>query len=221
MKKQVSFPIILTMLSLYGIAQNSLPLKIWEGKKSLPLVFYISGDGGFNQFSTEVCTAINKAGYTVTAMNSRSYFWEKKSPEQAAADIGRYLEPELASGNYPNLIFIGYSFGADVLPFIINRLSPALKEKLKSVVLLSCSDYTDFEIHLLSFFSINQKNGSNILSAINSMDVPKGAILFGADEPGIDPKAVRLKNFPVITLPGGHHYDDNTREVASAIMKHF
>lgn len=221
MKKQSYLPVILTLLALQSFAQNSLPLKAWEGKKSLPLVFYISGDGGFNQFSTEVCTAINKAGYAVTALNSRTYFWKKKTPEQAADDISRYLEPELDSGGYPDLIVIGYSFGADVLPFIINRMPSVLKVKLKSAVLLSCSSYTDFEVHLLDFFPVNQKNGSNVLSAINSMNVPKGVIIFGDGESGIDPKSVRLKNFPVITLPGGHHYDDNTNEVASTIMKHF
>ncbi len=221
MKKQVHLLVIFTLLSLYGFAQNTLPLKSWPGKASAPLVFYISGDGGFNKFSTDLCTEINAAGYPVTALNARSYFWNEKPPEQATADISHYLEKELALKNYQNIVFVGYSFGADVMPFIVNKLPAVLKEKLKSVVLISFSAFTDFEVHLFDFFGDNSKNSKEVLSAINLMNVPKGAIIFGADESGFDPNRVKLKNWAIITLPGGHHYDDNTSEVASVVMKHF
>ena len=87
-----------------------------------PLIFYISGDGGFNKFSTNLCESLNKKGYDVFALNAKSYFWNKKTPEQTATDINNYLIKKIAGRKNQQVVLIGYSFGADVLPFIVSRL---------------------------------------------------------------------------------------------------
>jgi len=92
MMKKIFFAFIFPLFVIVTFAQKSkLPLKEWNSAADKPLVFYISGDGGYTSFSEGVCTAINKAGYNVTSLNSKSYFGDKKTPQQTKDDIVSYL----------------------------------------------------------------------------------------------------------------------------------
>ncbi|HRP32734.1 MAG TPA: AcvB/VirJ family lysyl-phosphatidylglycerol hydrolase [Agriterribacter sp.] len=218
-------PISLLMLSfvfvLRGITQNHLPLKIWNGTGDHPLLFYMSGDGGMNSFSTNLCLALNTYGYPVAALDSRSYFWQKKTPDQTATVISGYLGEALTHSQSGQMIFVGYSFGADVVPFIVNRLSAALKNKLTCVILLSPSASTDFEIHISDILGGTVKRAMDVLPAINSMIVPKATIIFGSDEAGFAADHITLKNCTIETIDGNHQYDGDAFKVASAIVKYF
>lgn len=221
MKQYFVFFLLLTWPLLKATAQNPLPLKVWQGKADHPMVFYISGDGGMNNFSTNLCADINKARYQVTAMDARNYFWHKKTPEQTTSDISKYLEREMALFPTPRIILVGYSFGADVTPFIVNMMPATLKEKLMSVVMLSPSTSTDFEIHVTDLFGGNSKRSMEVLPAINAMNIPKAAIIFGSDEMAYGKKRVTLRNCMLVTIHGNHHYDGDAQKVASVIIKYF
>ena len=100
-------------------AAQDFPVKEWAStSQDKPLVFYLSGDGGLNKFSNSLCDGINMKGYEVVELNSKSYFWDKKTPEQTAIDVNNYLIEKMAGRKNQQVIMIGYSFGADVLPFI-------------------------------------------------------------------------------------------------------
>ncbi len=186
-----------------------------------PFVLYITGDGGFNNFSTELCTVINKAGYSITAINAKSYFWDKKTPGQTAKDITTYLDKQFKERKNQQLVLAGYSFGADVMPFIVNALPDSIKMKLVSVVLLSPSTSTDFEIHWLDIFGSNKKRDMDVVAEINKMGLIKTVTIVGNDENIFPVKNIGLKNYRNESLPGGHHFDDDTGEVANTMMKFF
>ena len=46
------------------------------------------------------------------------------------------------------VILVGYSFGADVVPFLVNRLPSGLLPLVRSVALLGLSETAEFEFHL-------------------------------------------------------------------------
>ena len=83
MFQKLSFLIVSSIFLIpKGFGQN-LPTKEWiTNSHDKPLIFYISGDGGFNKFSTALCESFSKKGYDVCALNARSYFNNKKTPEQ-------------------------------------------------------------------------------------------------------------------------------------------
>ena len=139
---------------------NNLPVKEWSSSSQTPFVLYISGDGGFNSFSTELCTTIHKDGYSITAVSAKSYFWDKKTPEQTATNISAYLEKQFKNRKNQQLVLAGYSFGSDVMPFIVNKLPDSIKKKLISVVMLSPSTSTDFEVHWSDIFGGNKKRNT-------------------------------------------------------------
>ena len=215
------FLIASMLCTLVATAQKSnLPVKEWNASTQLPFVLYLSGDGGFNAFSNNLCETLNKAGYSVAAVNSKSYFWSRKTPEQAAQDLAAYLEPQLNKKN-PQLILIGYSFGADVLPFIVNRLPESMKKNLASVILLSPSTSTDFEIHLMDMFGKNPKRSMDVVVEINKMNVQKTATIFGSDEAGFPTNEIKTKNYANETMASGHHFEGNADKLVKTMTKYF
>ena len=200
---------------------NNLPVKEWSSSSQTPFVLYISGDGGFNKFSVGLCNTINKAGYSITSINAKSYFWDKKTPEQAAKDITTYLDKQFQKRKNQQLVLAGYSFGADVMPFVVNKLPDSIKKKLVSIVLLSPSTSTDFEVHWSDIFGGSKKRNMDVVAEINKMNTLKTTTIFGSDEGDFPVNDIKLKNYKNEILPGAHHFDDNMNEVAKTMMKYF
>ena len=71
-----------------SINDLSLQLSVSKGSKSA-LVIYLSGDSGWNEFNQKLVQEFEKLGYGVVSLNTRQYFWSKKSPEVFARDIGK------------------------------------------------------------------------------------------------------------------------------------
>ena len=88
MKKTITVIIILiTRCILYG-QTSTLPLSLYSSTDTTqPLIFYISGDGGFNKFSTAFMQTLNKDGFAIIGLNAKDYFWSKKKPQEAATAI--------------------------------------------------------------------------------------------------------------------------------------
>ena len=196
-----------------SVQTNILPVKEWNSSLQIPFVLYITGDGGFNNFSTSLCTAINKKGYSITALNAKSYFWETKSPEDAAKDVSGLITEYLSLWKRNEVILVGYSFGADVMPFIQTRLSPGVINKIRHTVLFSPSKNTDFTIHL--FYG---DDGSSVISEINKLNRPV-LIVFGDEEKDLPDKQISNKNVLVMKVAGDHHYDDKISEIINDIAK--
>lgn len=220
MNKRIYLLLFFSALAM-GVGAQTLPLKEWDAPThNKALIFYISGDGGFNRFSNELCTAINKEGFDVAAMDSKSYFWSKKTPAQTAEDISDYLSKKISGRPNQQIILIGYSFGADVLPFVINRLPRNIVDKVKVSFLLASSGSTDFVIHIADLFGSGKRRGMDVLPEINKISNHRIVILNSSDDKGLDAAKVTIKNHVTEVLPGGHHFDGDIDEIVKVILKY-
>lgn len=221
MKKQLLLLFVLSplLLSLKVVGQN-LPVKEWAASThDKPVIFYISGDGGFNKFSTALCQSLNNKGYDVYALNARSYFDDKKTPEQTTNDIRNYLNKKLAGRKSRKVVLIGYSFGADVLPFILNRLPKNVLDVPVSFIMAPSSS-TDFEIHWSDIFGGNTKRDMDVVTEINKLNDDNIVIINGSDENEIALNKISLKKYTHEVLPGGHHFDGDTDQIINVILNH-
>jgi type IV secretory pathway VirJ component len=219
MKKSL-FIFNLLVAAVFARAQSGeiLPVTLFHNSDtSRPFIMYICGDGGMNKFSTSFMQSFQLNGYAVAALDARSYFWKKKTPQQAANDVNKLTSRYLNEWKRKSFILLGYSFGADVVPFICNRLSANIQNRLKSIVLLSPSATTDFEIHLVNILGFNSNSGSSVPAEINK--ISKNVVfLFGSDEKDFPLKEVTIRNKQVITLPGGHHYEGDVSALSKQII---
>lgn len=185
-----------------------------------PLVLYITGDGGWNRFSRTLSTAFARNGYPVVALNAKDYFWKKKAVAQVSTDVTHLIKTYQATFKRSKVILIGYSFGADVLPFVYNNLPAGLRSQVVNINLLSPSNYTDFEVHILGLFGASASSGQSVATEINKITTKPLTLIFGKGESDFQLSQLKIKNFTHVILDGGHHYDDNEIKVCDTIIQH-
>src|SRR5216110_2529670 len=118
MKKTIAIILFFSLCLVSSSQKTVLPLSFHSNADTTkPLIFYISGDGGFNKFSTSFMQSLNKEGYAVIGLDAKDYFWNKKRPQEAATAIEEVLNGSNKEWKKKNIVLIGYSFGADVSPF--------------------------------------------------------------------------------------------------------
>lgn len=218
--KKIILSISLQLFVLFSFAQSStLPVKELKTANDSLLILYITGDGGMNTFSKNLSSGFQSAGYSVTSIDAKSYFWKKKTPDQAASDIDAYLQAQTGKRKSAQLVLIGYSFGADVMPFIVNKLPAAVQQRIKSVILLSPGATTDFEIHWSDMLGMDKKRSMDVVAEVAKLRA-NTVILAGSDEKSVYQSKAKT-NYHLEILPGGHHYDDNTDELVKVMMKYF
>ncbi len=114
------------------VAQPVAPLTL----KDLPLIevphtgtgnddlfaVLLSGDGGWAGIDKDVANSLAERGIPVVGWDTLRYFWTARTPEGLARDLDRTLDYYVTAWDRPRALLIGYSQGADVLPFAVNRL---------------------------------------------------------------------------------------------------
>ncbi|MGN6616401.1 MAG: AcvB/VirJ family lysyl-phosphatidylglycerol hydrolase [Ilyomonas sp.] len=211
-KAQQATPVAGLPLATYAASTNDT---------SKPVIVYYTGDGGFNSFSTSFAKQLNSKGYNIVSFNSLKYFWRTKTPEQAAADAIQVIEYAQKTYNRKRFVLIGYSFGADVMPFIFNRLPKRLQVDTKYMVLMSPSTHTDFTVHVTELLGRNNKGSSNIPEEINKITgIPLLIVAGEKEEGGLNTSSLTIPNIHKLIIPGGHHYDSDPSFVVNTIINY-
>lgn len=199
---------------------QDLPLQL-SGSKGTnnKLVIYITGDGGWNDFSRKLTHEFEKEGYGVVSLNSSKYFRVKRTPDIFAQDIEHLANYYLREWNKTSLTIVGYSFGADVAAFLPKRLPITLLSKINKIALLSPSLSTDFVINLSDLIgdSKHTKRKYNLEPELNESTIPIVCI-FGLNE-DLHLKNILTKkeSLTIYEIPGGHHYKYNTALLVNII----
>ncbi len=74
MKKLILCCLLFIGSRLFG-QDHELPVTLLSSNDtSKPIIFYISGDGGWNNFSSSLAKTLNEKGYMVAGLNAKKYF---------------------------------------------------------------------------------------------------------------------------------------------------
>ncbi len=180
----------------------------------------MSGDGGWSKFDQRVCENLAAKGIPVLGLNSLKYIWKAKTPEQITDDVRRMIAWGESGFGGRNVMLIGYSCGANLIPFAYNRLEDSLKNKISHIVLLSPEDKADFAFHWYNWANKNSRKARLVRPELEILpDIP--VLFIYGDKEKYDWCADLLGDrFSLKILPGGHHYDRNELAVANEIL-HF
>ena len=198
----------------------NLPLTIipTSVKDTLPIAFVISGDGGWTSFDQSYSEKLATKGIAIVGLDAQKYFWNPKTPEQTANDIIKAIEHYMQLWNKRSFILVGYSFGADVVPFVASRMPMALKASLKAVFSLSPDLKGDFEIHVTDMLSFgSSKDDYNVPEQIKLIKKYNPVCIFGDQEETDLRKQFSEAGARIIILPGNHHYNNDFLVIAEAI----
>jgi type IV secretory pathway VirJ component len=177
----------------------------------------MSGDGGWAGLDQDVAAALTAKGIPVVGLDSLRYYWTPRTPSGLAADTDRMIRYYLAHFGKQRVLLIGYSQGADVLPFAVNRLPEATRAHVALTAVMGMSEHALFEFHLTSWVS-DDNSGPATLPEINRIAGMPVLCIYGSDEndslcPKLDPK-----KFHVVELKGGHHFDGDYAGLANQIL---
>ena len=199
---------------------SDLPLTLISAPANdLPLIFAISGDGGWTSFDEDLSRKLAEKGIPVIGLDAQKYFWQRKDPAQTAAVIAQAIEHYLTTWNKQSVILIGYSFGADVVPFIAGHFPPYLKSKLQSVICLSPDQTTAFEIRLADMLELKTTETYSVLQAMKSIQAYHPVCIFGSQEdPALRNRFAETKA-KIVVLPGNHHFNNDYETIARYILE--
>ena len=119
--------------------------------------------------------ALTAHGIPVVGLDSLRYFWSARTPEGLAADTDRMIRYYLAHLGKKRVLLIGYSQGADVLPFAVNRLPAATRARVALTALMGMSEHALFEFHVSSWIS-DGNSGPATLPEVNRITRHTGAV---------------------------------------------
>src|SRR3954463_7272004 len=137
----------------------------------------ISGDGGWAQLDKAVSQKLAAGGVPVVGLNALEYFWKERKPDALARDISSVIETYGSRWNRRDVVLIGYSRGADVLPFAVTRLPEAVRRRVALVALLSPSKSATFEFKVADWFK--DRNGVPTRPEIDRMRGTKTICVYG------------------------------------------
>jgi type IV secretory pathway VirJ component len=178
-----------------------------------------SGDGGWAGIDRDLAGRLAAAGVPVVGVDSLSYFWNAKSPAQAGQDAGRIVERFSREWHRPKVIFVGYSFGADDLAYIVANLPPAVRPMVTRLSMLGLSGTADFQFHLASWLDLSGDNALPTLPAIERLRGTPMQCIRGDEEKHSACPTIPNGLVEQVVLPGGHHFGDNGEGLASVVLR--
>lgn len=184
------------------------------------LAVFLSGDGGWADIDKQIGEVLATRGVDVVGFDDRAYLrGGQRTPDGTAMDVARVAAAYLSRWNDQRLVLLGYSRGADLLPFVATRLPPALRTRLALMAMLGLQERASFKYRFSDLWATRSRP-SDIpirpeLERLRGLNI---LCVYGRDEDealcrDVDPTLVYA-----VARPGKHHFDGDYRAIASLIL---
>jgi type IV secretory pathway VirJ component len=194
-----------------------VPAQTKEGNQ---MAVMVSGDGGWAGLDREIAGALAQKGIPVVGWSSLRYFWNRRTPDSASRDLERLLRHYFSAWQKSTVLLIGYSLGADVLPFMADRLPSDLLKRVDLIVLLGLAPKVDFEFHFTNWWGGSQSQSAlPVLPEVDRLKESKILCLYGEDEKNSLCPQLLHTNVKIIPLKDGHHMGGDYQKIANLILQ--
>jgi type IV secretory pathway VirJ component len=184
------------------------------------LAVMITGDGGWGLLDRHLAHYLAGYGIPDVGLSSLKYFWVKRTPDEASRDLACILRHYFAAWHKDKAILIGYSFGADVLPYMASRLPEDLRRRVALVAILGASHEATFDFKLSDWLTGGKRGeGYPTKPEVKRLKGMKVICVYGEREkdslcPQLDPGDAKL-----IKTPGSHHFDHDYKKLTDIIVR--
>lgn len=185
---------------------------------SAELALLLTGDGGWAGLDQELAARLAASGVPTVGLNSLKYFWTQRTPDETARDVARLMRHYLAAWNKERVILVGYSFGADVLPFVVNRLPPDLRARVASVSLLGIDSSASFEVSVAGWVGGGDGGPPTRPEVAALGEVPVLCIYGEGESDSICPGLASGARLAREQVGKGHHFSGEYATLADRIL---
>ncbi len=203
-----------------GKTLDNLPIvELPSQKPSHLLAIVISGDGGWRDLDKTIAERLHKDGVNVVGLDSLRYFWARKSPARTTQDVAAIIEAYSRKWGADDVALIGYSFGADVAPFVYNGLPQNLRDKVKLVSLLGPEKAADWQIRVVGWLgAAPSKDALATGPQLAAIPGKKIQCLYGEDDKAASCATIANPGAEIVETSGNHHFDRNYNALAEKIL---
>ena len=217
------------LLILTVISDPSLPAQDLKPTKKLPLIesksdgdsdyyiIFLTGNGGWKELAQSVTQYLTSKNIPVLAINTKKYLWTEKGPAQIACDLEKLIDQYNIKWCKSRVVFLGYSMGAEVIPFAVNCLEDNYLNQLNDIILIGPWQKATFKVNLLDYV-MEVNKGADIYSELLKLKTDSVYIICDDNEISICQKGLD----GVIdhsTMPGGHHFGGDYAGLSKLIGK--
>ncbi|MFB9951496.1 virulence factor family protein [Rhizobium puerariae] len=195
-----------------------VPIEVEPKHDAMAIVY--SGDGGWRDIDQQLGAYLKEEGIPVIGVDALRYFWSGKTPEETAADLSRIISTYRKRWKVDNVLLIGYSFGANILPATYRALPDADKQAVSLVSLLALSNQADFEIDVSGWlgFAGAGRYGDPV-DDLREIEPFKIQCIYGLkEEDSACPDVQGIAGAQVLPREGGHHFDGDYRALNRLIV---
>ncbi len=206
--------------ALVGRNGNALDIPVVEvpaGQATDTVTLFLSGDGGWRDLDRDVAGEMAKLGYPVVGIDTLRYYWQHKTPEQSATDLSELMQHYRQKWGTKRFVLIGYSFGADVLPAIYNRLPTEDQQRVDALMLLAFARSGSFEIEVEGWLG-NAGKEAPTGPEMAKLPAPKVVCIYGEEESDESGCTEHTAVGERLKLPGGHHFDEDYPALAKRLI---
>lgn len=184
------------------------------------LAVHLTGDGGWGVTDRGLAEQLAAHGIPVVGLSSLQYFWNRRTPESAAADLERIIRHYLTAWNKRNLILIGYSFGADVLPFLVNRLPRDIQDRIQLLTFLGLGSQADFQFHFADWFgTFAHPQSLAVGPEVEKLKGKRMLCVYGSHDEDALCKTLPAGLVRTLVLGGGHRIGSHFEPITEAILR--
>ncbi len=178
---------------------------------------FLTGDGGWVGLDKGVSAELAKHDIPVIGWDSLKYFWSRRTPEGASHDLDRVLRAYAHVWGRSHALLIGYSQGADTMPFMVNRLPPDTHRMVGFTTLLGISDNAVWEFHVANWLG-NPTKGIPTEPELEHWSGSPYLCLYGESDGDAACATLTGHDGSALKLPGGHHFAGEYSAIAHEIL---
>jgi len=178
---------------------------------------FLTGDGGWVGLDKGVSAELARHDIPIIGWDSLKYFWSPRTPEGASKDLDRVLRHFSRQLGKSHALLIGYSQGADTMPFMVNRLPAATREMVGLTTLLGISDSAVFEFHVANWLG-TPSGGLPTAPELERWSGSPYLCLYGQDDADSACKQLTGHDGISLEMRGGHHFGGEYSEIAEQIL---
>lgn len=180
-------------------------------------IIFLTGNGGWRDLAQSVTHYLNSKNVSVLAINTKKYLWKEKGPAQIACDIGILMEQYSKKWGQSKVVLLGYSMGAEVIPFAVNCMENKYLDELSDIILIGPWQKATFKVNLLDYI-MEVNKGTDIYSEIQKLKMKSVYIICDDNEISICQKDLdNVADHDV--LGGGHHFGGDYNALSKLIGK--
>lgn len=180
------------------------------------LAILVSGDGGWRDLDKTIGEYLSTQNIHVVGLDSLHYFWAKKNPTELSRDLAGIINEADPTKALP-IMLIGYSFGADTIPFAFPMLPKDIQDRTRVLALMAPGQHTSFQVTVSGWLGIDD-SGYDIVPAIAALPVDRVICIYGKEEDDAACPDPALKQVTTIATEGGHHFDGDYESIAQRFI---